>query len=86
MNMRESFAFTQAIEFAGTAVPARYSWLGMLRTGLAARLKKWIDNYADAVVYEKLSRLSDTELKRRGLSRDILARDLGAQHDRASGA
>src|SRR5262245_55924029 len=82
MNMQESFAFAQEIELADTAVHARSSWLGMSRTGFAARLKKWIDNYADSVVYEKLSHLSDTELKHRGLSRDILARDLGAERAR----
>jgi hypothetical protein len=86
MNMHESFDSTQEREFARTAVPARSSGLGMLCSGLAARLKKWIDNYADAVVYEKLSRLSDTELKHRGLSRDTLARDLSAERDRVSGA
>lgn len=84
--MHESFAFTQEMELADTAEPARSSWLGMLRTGLAARLKKWIDNYADAVVYEELSRLSDTELKHRGLSKDILARDSGAERDPGSAA
>jgi len=82
MNMHESFAFTQKIEPADTTAPARPSWLGMLRIWLAARLIKWVDTYANAVVYEQLSRLSDTELKHRGLSRDILARDLATERDR----
>ena len=47
---------------------------------LLARVAAWIkgcaDDYAAAVAYDELSRLSDAELKRRGLSRDILARDL----------
>ena len=35
-----------------------------------------VDYYAAAAIYEQLSRLSDAELKRRGLSRDNLARAL----------
>jgi hypothetical protein len=34
------------------------------------------DHYAAAAAYEHLSRLSDAELKHRGLSRGILVRDL----------
>jgi hypothetical protein len=34
------------------------------------------DYYAAAGIYEQLSRLSDAELNRRGLSRDTLARDI----------
>jgi hypothetical protein len=40
-------------------------------------MKNCADNYAAATAYDSLSRLSDTQLKHRGLSRDILARDLG---------
>ena len=50
------------------------------RRGLLARLSDWIDTcadyYAASVMYEELSRLSDTELKRRGLTRETLARDI----------
>jgi hypothetical protein len=53
---------------------------GPLRRDLLARVAGWMkgcaDYYAAAVAYEELSRLSDAELRRRGLSRDILARDL----------
>jgi hypothetical protein len=35
--------------------------------------------YAAAARYEQLSRLSDAELRRRGLSREMLARDLLTQ-------
>jgi hypothetical protein len=41
-----------------------------------AWLKRCADNYAAAAAYEHLSNLSDGELHQRGLSRDILARDL----------
>lgn len=47
---------------------------------LYARLVKWLkgcaEAYAAAAAYENLSRLSDAELRHRGLSRDVLARDL----------
>ena len=47
---------------------------------------KWLatclDYYAAAGWYEQLSRLSDAELARRGLSRDSLARDICATCDR----
>jgi hypothetical protein len=70
--------------------------LAPLRTGgssLAGRLTsigRWIsaavqamaDHYAAMAMYEKLSRLSDAELGRRGLSRAGLARDIRAACDR----
>jgi hypothetical protein len=40
-----------------------------------------VDFYAAAAIYEQLNRLSDAELYRRGLSRDTLARDVGARCD-----
>jgi len=40
----------------------------------------WVDSCADywaaAALYHSLRRLSDSELKKRGLSRDTLARDI----------
>ena len=65
------------------------------RLPLAARLSsiaKWIDDYietmadyyAAASMYEQLSRLSDAELHRRGLSRTDLARDVHAARNRAA--
>jgi len=49
-------------------------------TRLCASFLKWLkacaEAYAAAAAYEDLSRLSDTELQHRGLSRDVLARDL----------
>jgi hypothetical protein len=42
------------------------------------------DYYAAAAMYERLSRLSDAELARRGLSRATLARDVCAACDRGS--
>ena len=60
---------------SGTTAPAR-SKLFSLCAGIATWLKDCADNYAAAIAYENLSRLSDTELKHRGLSRDVLSRDL----------
>jgi hypothetical protein len=40
------------------------------------------DHYAAAAKYEQLSRLSDAELKQRGLSREALARHVLAPGDR----
>jgi hypothetical protein len=68
-----------------TAMPARWwppllgSWLRSQAAALLAWLNRCADRYADAAAYEELSRLSDTQLKHRGLSRDILARDLSSR-------
>jgi hypothetical protein len=49
---------------------------------IGARIVAWADTcadyYAAAAMYEQLSALSDAELKRRGLSRATLARDVAA--------
>lgn len=42
------------------------------------------DYYAAAALYEQLSRLSDADLRRRGLSRDTLARDVCIICDRTA--
>lgn len=56
-------------------------------TRLLVGTLNWIrtaaDHYAAAAAYEQLSRLSDAELQRRGLSRACLARDVLATCDRA---
>jgi hypothetical protein len=45
---------------------------------LATGLDTWADHWAAAAMYQQLSRLSDAELVRRGLSPAILARDVAA--------
>lgn len=74
MNMHEKFLPSEVM----TCTPAahvRSSWRGLL-----ARFAVWVtscaDHYVAAAAYEELSRLSDAELKRCALTRDILARDL----------
>jgi hypothetical protein len=52
---------------------------------LAKTIVAWLatcrDYYAAAMLYEELSRLSDTELARRGLDRASLAKDLCERQD-----
>jgi|GEM_PF-3247075 len=78
MNMHERFGPSEEVTYSATALP-RSSWPGLLAVRLRAWMKNWADNYATAAAYDNLSRLSDTQLKHRGLSRDILARDLGGR-------
>ena len=54
---------------------------------LGRRIAGWLRTaasyYSAATVYEQLSALSDAELRRRGLSRSTLARDVCAACERA---
>jgi hypothetical protein len=74
MNMRERFAPSKLV--VSIIVPSPRSWFGLLIRKLAAWVRHRADHYAAAAAYEHLSRLSDAELEHRGLSRDILHRDL----------
>ena len=49
-----------------------------------AWLNACADYYAAAAIYEQLSKLSDAELRRRGLSRDALSRDVFQSCDRTA--
>ena len=55
---------------------------------LLTRVSEWIetcaDYYAASAIYEELSRLSDAELRRRGLTGERLARDICVAADRTS--
>jgi hypothetical protein len=55
---------------------------GLAKT--AAWLAICAEYHAAAAQYEELSRLSDAELSRRGLTRDTLARDICESADRAA--
>ena len=84
--MHESFTSNQPMVLPSSrTAPSRTSRLKLWRMRFVCWLKKCADAYSNAVVYENLSRLSDAELKHRDLSRDILARDVGAGDDAASG-
>src|SRR5262245_38786626 len=60
----------------GRRVPLLGRWIAMC-------IKVMADHYAAAATYEQLSRLSDAELQRRGLSRENLAREVLSARDRA---
>jgi hypothetical protein len=75
MNMRERFAPLEVVATNARA-PRVPSWVLLVGATLTAWAKNWADHWAAAAAYDDLSRLSDTQLKQRRLSRDILARDL----------
>jgi hypothetical protein len=62
--------------------------IGHAAKSLAAKVTAWIDTcadyYAAAAIYEQLSRLSNSELSRRGLSRATLASDIARMCDRTN--
>ena len=63
-------------EPAGTFGPSLGGPHRSLRTRLGAWIKTCGDYYEAAALYDQLSGLSDGELRRRGLSRQTLARDV----------
>lgn len=73
------------ISLSGLHTHVAPPWLGRLRS-MGTRIATWLaacaDYYDAAAQYEQLSRFSDAELQRRGLSRDTLARDVCAACDR----
>jgi hypothetical protein len=83
MSMHERFTTTELV-MSGAGEPPRLSWLGLVRAGFASWMKTCADHFAAVTAYDDLCRLSDTQLKHRGLSRDILARDVSAWRDSAS--
>lgn len=73
---------------ADAARPSASLFLGSPFSFLAQRIAGWIataaDYYDAAAMYEQLSKLSDAELHRRGLSRATLAWDLTQGCDRTN--
>ena len=67
------------------SLPASASFLISIAQRIAAYASACADYWSAATVYEDLRRLSDTELRRRGLSRDTLGRDVFAACDRGMG-
>jgi hypothetical protein len=57
--------------------------ISSMAKGISDYIETAADYYAAAAIYEQLSRLSDAELHRRGLSRASLARDVCATLDAA---
>ena len=74
MNMHEKFV-TSELVCSARLRPRLFVWRALCQE-LARWVKDRADRHAAAAAYEELSRLSDAELRRRSLSRDILARDL----------
>ena len=61
-----------------TAPPdaAEHSMFASFWSGLATWIRACGNAYVTSAIYADLSRLSDVELKRRGLSRETLAREV----------
>jgi hypothetical protein len=78
MNMHERLVAPER-QCSAPPRPRRSSWKGW---GQRLAVRSCADYWAAAAAYEKLSRLSDAELRHRNLSRDTLARDLTAWCDR----
>ncbi len=76
MTVHEAFLPSSVASPVGAAASLS-SWISPAGRRIAAWATACADHYAAAAMYEQLSRLSDAELKHRGLSRDTLARDIG---------
>jgi hypothetical protein len=72
------------LDVVPVARSARRSRLASRVSSIATWVRDYIEEmanlYAAATMYEQLQRLSDTELRRRGLTRENLARDVLASH------
>ena len=82
MTMHDNFLMAEA------ARPSASQLLRSVFGSLAQRIADWIttaaDYYEAAAMYEQLSRLSDAELTRRGLSRATLGWDVSQACDRTN--
>jgi hypothetical protein len=81
------FQYRDALVLAQVETPHGGGWPLAKRTSSIGRrigdyIRTLADYYAAAATYEQLSRLSDAELQRRGLSRERLARDVLEACDR----
>jgi hypothetical protein len=66
------------VELPNASRPLPDGWLGALKAHGLAWIETCADYYEAAARYDQLSRLSDAELHRRGLSRASLARQVCA--------
>jgi hypothetical protein len=69
---------------ASNAESSLSNFVKSLTKGVVAWMQSCADYWAAAALYDSLRGLSDTELRRRGLSRDTLARDICQSCDRTS--
>lgn len=75
---------TSAVD--GDSLPAAAGFLKSIVKRIGAYASACADYWSAATVYEDLRRLSDAELRRRGLSRDSLGRDVFAACERGRSA
>ena len=61
---------------AGETAASLFNSVKSLTKGIASWVQSTADLWAAAALYDALRRLSDAELRKRGFSRDTLARDL----------
>ena len=84
MAMTEHFSSVDAVSSTETTASLSSSIKSLARF-LITWANSCADYYAAAAMYEQLSKLSNAELHKRGLSRDTLARDLCQSCDRTAG-
>jgi hypothetical protein len=83
MNMHDRLLPAQTGPHPASAFPLAGS-ISSVGRRIASWLATAADYYAAAAIYERLSRLSDAELHRRGLSRATLAWDISRACDHAN--
>jgi hypothetical protein len=81
MNMHQRTFSADAVA-AGEPVGSLLGWIRSIRRRVAIWAGTCADYCAASAMYEQLAALSDAELRRRGLSRTSLARDVRAACDR----
>jgi hypothetical protein len=67
------------------SAPSASEWLKSIGQRVSAWASACADYYSAATLYDELRGLSDAELRRRGLSRDTLARDVCQSCDTLGG-
>jgi len=81
MTMHATFSPTD-IAPSSRATATLSNWIRLAGQRIVAWATTCADHYAAAAMYERLTRLSDRELERRGLNRATLGRDVCASCDR----
>jgi len=84
MTMHSTFSPTDTAFSSSTAAPLS-DWIRLAGQRIVTWANTCADYYAAAAMYEQLSKLSNAELHKRGLSRETLARDVCGSCDRAVG-
>ena len=83
MTMHEAFSPIDTAPSSRAAVWLS-NWIRLAGLRIVTLANTCADYYAAAAMYEQLSRLSNAELHKRGLSRDTLARDVCQSCDRTA--